>query len=173
MGLFSNKVEAQAELDRLNNEIAELELKLDVKKKATQLEKELDVKKRELMAMEEKINKLEETHARALREVEHMTGLNKQKHDQELEHAKKTIELEIREGNLASEKALWQQQMDFEKQEFNRQRAGMEVLIQQVLDRLPNVNYNIEHQIGAKTDAPAPAAIEAPKPTRSRRTTKS
>ena len=173
MGLFSNKVEAQAELDRLNNEIAELELKLDVKKKATQLEKELDVKKRELMAMEEKINKLEETHVRALREVEHMTGLNKQKHEQELEHAKKTIELEIREGNLDNEKALWEKQMAFEKEEFNRQRASMQALMQQVLDRLPNVNYNIEHTMGGTPNAAPVQAIEAPKPTRTRRTTKS
>lgn len=168
MGIFSNKADAQAELETLNKNIEKLllnveELKAEQKSLAevTAMTKERDLLKKQITDLEISKSKLVEDNDRKQRETEHKVGLLIKQNEQDAEHAKRMAQLEVREGNLAHEKTVFDAQMKFREEQFDNQFQVLHGLTAKILEHLPNVNYDITED---RTRAlPEIAASDGPK----------
>jgi hypothetical protein len=163
MGLFKNEAAAQAKLDELNTNIVQLterigELRAEKKElvKLSVLQSERDDLREEINNLKIDKSKIEEKHARELREVEHKIGLQRIQAEHEADNQKKQARLEVREANLEHEKAQFDTNMKFQKEEFDRQAKYLQGLMESVLARLPNVNVN--HEITETREIEAPKA---------------
>ena len=91
-------------------------------------------------------SKIEEQHAKEERELRHMIGLEKKRQEVELVQAKKDTELTVREGNLAAEKARFEEQLKFNTQRFETMEKYLKDMLSDILKRLPNVSMKIREE---------------------------
>ena len=85
-----------------------------------------------------------EEHAKEERELRHMIGLEKKRQEFEIEQARKETSLTVREENLAAEKTRFTEQMKFHEDRFKEEVGYLKGMVKEVLDRLPNINMEIE-----------------------------
>ena len=106
---------------------------------------------REMAALREEFERKE-------REVLHMVGLEQKRQaeaakiaQKDVEHARRDAELKVRETNLAEERKRFEQQMKFVTDRFTMMENYMRETQGQILERLPNVNMNINREETATT----------------------
>lgn len=80
-----------------------------------------------------------EKHDRSMRDIEHMLGLHKKQVAHETSASKRETAVEIREGNLAHERAAFEEQMKFFKEQSNNQVEYLRELIALLSERLPAI----------------------------------
>lgn len=175
--MFGSKEKAAKELSKLNErieqltqQISELRAERNAEAELTALTQERDKLKRQITDLEVEKSKIDERNARERREVEHKVGLLKQKQEHDTEHAKRMAILEVKEENLKHEKKVFDDQMKFREDQFDKQFATLKGLTEKIFEHLPNVNYDITEDRSRGTKVPE---IEAPKPAargRTRRT---
>ena len=80
----------------------------------------------------------EEEFAKREREVEHMIGLEKSRHEFEVDKATQEAVLTVREENLATERKAFEDQMKFNTDRFEAEVKYQRELLQDVLKQLPS-----------------------------------
>lgn len=98
-------------------------------------------------------SKITEEFEKRERELRHMVGLEKQRQEQEREQAKAELaqaslaaKLEVREENLAAEKARFAEQLEFNTERFSTMEKYLKDMMGDILKRLPNVNMEIKQK---------------------------
>lgn len=116
--------------------------------------------KGQLTDLEIKRAQEKEDRDREVRETEHKVGLvrkefdaEKKEHTKELDFAKKEARLKLREENLDQERKLFEKEMGFIKERFEEEQSQSRKLMEQILERLPNVTAHFEKSVGDKEDA--------------------
>ena len=99
--------------------------------------------KKQKTELEIEKSKSDEEHAKQERELRHMIGLEKKRQEVELQQAKKETELTVREANLAADKKRFEEQLEFNTERFETMEKYLKDTLREVLDRLPNVNMEI------------------------------
>lgn len=102
-----------------------------------ELETEISKLKIEKSVMEEKM-------AREQREITHKLGLERMRQEQDTANSKKEIELTIREKNISAEEKRFTEQMDFQRKHLEGQINSLNVLVEKVFERLPQVSHHHE-----------------------------
>lgn len=102
--------------------------------------------KKQIADLEINKSKITEEHERQDRELRHMIGLEKNRQEVELVQAKKDTELTVREGNLAAEKARFEEQFKFNTQRFETMEKYLKDMLTDILKRLPNINMDIKER---------------------------
>lgn len=102
--------------------------------------------KKQIADLEINKSKITEEHERQDRELRHMIGLEKKRQEVELVQAKKDTELTVREGNLAAEKARFEEQLKFNTQRFETMEKYLKDMLTDILKRLPNINMDIKER---------------------------
>lgn len=100
--------------------------------------------KKQIAELEITKSKREEEHAKQERELRHMIGLEKKRQEVEIAQAKKETELNVREGNLAAERARFEENLKFNTTRFEAMEKYMKETLTDVLARLPNVSMEIK-----------------------------
>lgn len=100
----------------------------------------------------EKAN-LTEANDRKIRETEHKVGLLRTKQDQDIAHAKRSTELEVREANLAADKSRFTQEMDFQRKRLEGEIDRIERLTTEILKRLPAISVDLSGDASVKSAA--------------------
>lgn len=98
--------------------------------------------KKRLTDLQIELDRVKEQHARENREIEHKVGLQRQRQKQEIELAKREAEVTVREQNLQAEKARFDRDVSFIKEQTREQRETM----LEILRRLPDVNVMLGNQ---------------------------
>lgn len=91
-------------------------------------------------------DRMKETQEREKRDLTHMIGLEKKRQEVEIEQTKKDTALTIREGNLASEKARFEEHLKFNTERFQSMETYLKDMMTSILARLPNVTMAIEQK---------------------------
>lgn len=84
--------------------------------------------------------KKQEEHDTQERELRHMIGLEKKRQEFEIEQSKRETTVQVREENLAADKARFEEQMKFHNDRFTQEVGYLKEMIVSVLERLPTVN---------------------------------
>lgn len=96
---------------------------------------------------------LTEDNDRKIRETEHKVGLLKTKQDQDIAHAKRQTELEVREANLAADKDRFTEEMEFQRKRLEGEVERVERVLNAILERLPNITVELGGDAAVKTAA--------------------
>jgi hypothetical protein len=138
MGLFTTKTVNEKRAEEysdqvivLKNEIADLKIKL------REME---DTHKRQ-------VARKEEDFAQERREIEHKTGLLIKQTEEDRKSAIKEAELAVREENLNAERERDKKEAAYKEKRMDEEMQKMQALMGQVMERLPNVNYNLDRTI--------------------------
>lgn len=99
--------------------------------------------KRQIADLEVNKSRIQEEHDKQDRELRHMIGLEKKRQESEIVSAKRDTELTVREGNLAAEKARFEEQLKFNTQRFETMEKYLKDMLSDILERLPNVNVQL------------------------------
>jgi hypothetical protein len=112
---------------------------------------------RTIESLEEEISKLkieksvkEEEFARRERDVTHKLGLERIRQEQDAEATKRTLQLDIREGNISAEEKRFREQMEFQRKHLEDQINSLNVLVEKVFEKLPQVTHNTNVQLEGK-----------------------
>lgn len=97
--------------------------------------------------------RLTEEHAREVRETEHRVGLLRKQQDQELTHAKRMTELEVREGNLKAERDRFEKDMAFQHRQLQGEVDRIDGVLKAILERLPVIDVELTGGVGMKRKA--------------------
>ena len=124
--------------------LAELKVKRDSLMEQVGLAEEVVRLKREIAALQIDRSKITEDHAREDRELRHMIGLERKRQEVEVQQAKRDSVLTVREENLAADKQRFEEQMKFHQDRFQAEVGYLKELMGQILNRLPNVEVNVE-----------------------------
>ena len=87
--------------------------------------------------------RITEERARELREVEHKTGLLRLRQEQDVKHATRTAQLEVREENLSADRERFTQEMAFQRKHFDDRAAEQDELLKAILERLPAIDVKL------------------------------
>jgi hypothetical protein len=105
----------------------------------------------ETIALKKKVTDLEiqrsqkqEEWDRGDRELRHMIGLEKKRQEFEIKQARAEAMIGVREENLAADKARFADEMTFQRKRFEEEVGYLKAMVGQVLERLPNVNMEIQ-----------------------------
>lgn len=146
MGLFKSEVAVDEQLDKLTGQIEKLGkqvAQLRGENAALEDRRVLLNEKLELTAEIEQLKieqeRMEEGHARKIREVEHATGLHRKQSEWEREKAVEQAKLEVEKGNLGAEKARFEEQLKFHKAQIKNEVDRLDGLLKGLMDRLPTV----------------------------------
>lgn len=135
--LIDELAEIRQSIKELRRErVRETEL-VEAREAATELEKEI-------VQLEINRDRLVEDNARALREVEHKVGLERKRQEHEIDVAKRTTELEVREENLDHERDQFSKDMEFQQTHLKGEIERIERILGVVLERLPDVNAQLD-----------------------------
>lgn len=115
-GLVGNPVEQAQEAFRLQKQVNDLKL--------------------------EKEN-IKEDHAREERELRHMIGLEKKRQEFETKKATEEATLKVREENLKADKSRFEENLKFNTERFEKMESYLKEMMKNILDRLPNVNVEL------------------------------
>ena len=106
--------------------------------------------KKEIVRLEIERDKKQEEWDRREREVEHKVGLERKRQEFEIEQAKKTTEVTIREENLKADKERFKAEMDFQRKHLESEIASLRTLVGQMLERLPSAHIMLDLERGKK-----------------------
>lgn len=104
--------------------------------------------KRQITDLEIQKSKQTEEHAREERELRHMIGLEKKRQEVEIVQAKRETTLTVREENLKTDKARFEEQLKFNTERFATMEKYLKEMVGEILQRLPNVNVDIQRGNG-------------------------
>lgn len=128
----------------LSKQEQELVKRLRALEPVSELTAEVIRLKRELVSLEIDKSKQKEEHAKEERELRHMIGLEKKRQEVEITQAKRETTLIVREENLKTDKARFEEQLKFNTERFVTMEKYLKDMVGQILDRLPNVNLEIQ-----------------------------
>jgi len=97
-------------------------------------------------------DRLDEKHAREERELRHMIGLEKRRQEVEMEQAKKEAMLNVREENLKTERARFEEQLRFNTSRFETMEKYLKDMMGNILERLPNVTVALGRELSRGSD---------------------
>lgn len=169
MGFFSRgptDVELEAKKDELKDQIEHLQgvivdlngeirgLRAERGDYATrdQLQKEIEQLRKDKVTAEIEQDRLKENHEREKREVEHKVGLQQQTVDFQIDKARREVELEVRENNLAEDRRRFEENLAFNTERLENHMADFKELNVALLERLPKVNVEMNSGGSAKSD---------------------
>lgn len=127
----------------LSKDERELVEKLRKFDKTTDLSGEVLKLRREIADLQIQKSKITEDHERQDRELRHMIGLEKKRQEVEIEQAKRETTLQVREQNLAAERAQFEKNLAFNTERFTSMEKYLKDMMGEVLQRLPNVNVKL------------------------------
>lgn len=108
--------------------------------------RDLTVKTKELRTQVEQLTiekgRKEEEYARREREVEHKVGLERKRQEFEVASAKREATLAVREENLKSDRARFDEQIKFHEKRFTEEVGYLKDLMTEIMKRLPEVNLS-------------------------------
>lgn len=140
--------ELSDEIRTLTTKVAELRGERDANREVISLQDRVKTLQRSVSDLEVKKSKIEEDHARKLREVEHKVGLDRRRGEQEAELAKKDAVLAVREENLGHERKAFEEQMKFMRTRMEAEVTSLQTLMGQILERLPTVTVDKTITVG-------------------------
>ena len=126
------------QLETLSAQVAELKGERKANRELISLTDQVTKLKEEISSLEIGKSKLEEKNAREKREIEHMVGLEKKRQETELKLGMREAKLEVSEQNLAADKARFDENVAFIKDET----ASTRKLVTELLERLPKVTID-------------------------------
>jgi DNA repair exonuclease SbcCD ATPase subunit len=133
-----------AERDKLAEELSGLRADVKALKSERDETAERNRLRDQIAELKRERANLTEDNARKIRETEHKTGLLKTKQEQDLAHARRQTELEVREANLQADKDRFRAEMDFQREQLQKQIGSTEDILKAVLDRLPAIDVALE-----------------------------
>lgn len=117
-------------IEALSKQVSELKGEREANREVLTLTDQVKKLKKEIGDLEVGKSKLEEKNERERREIEHMVGLEKTRQKQELELAKREAKLEVSEANLEAEKARFNENVAFIKDETQSTRKLVTELLE-------------------------------------------
>lgn len=132
-----DEIEVVCALAGLRAEIKALRTERDSTAERNELRDEIEQLRRERAT-------LKEEHDRSVREVEHKTGLLRQKTEQDIAHAKRETELKVREENLKADKQRFADEMEFQRKHLQGEVDRIDGILRAILDRLPQIDVALE-----------------------------
>lgn len=91
-----------------------------------------------------------EEFSRKEREIEHKVGLERKRQEFEIDQAKRTTQVTVREENLAADKSRFAAEMDFQRKHLEGEIGSLRELVAGMLKRLPSAE--IYAQIGGQKE---------------------
>lgn len=131
-----------AEIEKLSKLVAELNGEKESRREELKITNSYVVLKKKLTDLEIEYEKEKEKHEREKRDVEHMVGLERKRQEFEIGQAKREVTITVREENLAAERTRFEDHMTFMVKRFEEEAERREVLMKQILDRLPTVQVD-------------------------------
>lgn len=128
----------------LSKEERELIARLRALEPVSALSEEVIKLKREISELVIQREQHKERHEREERELRHMIGLEKKRQEVEMKQAKQEATLAIREENLKAQQQRFEEQLKFNTQRFEKMESYLKDMMTSILERLPNVNMQIE-----------------------------
>lgn len=129
-----------AEVRKLSKEVAELTGQKDYLDETVSLTEKINSLQRTITDLEIKKDRIEEKHAREVREVEHKVGLERNRQEFEAEQSRQEIDaarreaiLEVREENLAQEREAFEKQMEFVTKRFTEEVEGLRKFLNKLM----------------------------------------
>lgn len=95
--------------------------------------------------------RMEEGHARKVREVEHATGLHRKQSEWERTKAVEEATIAVQKGNLDAERTRFEEQLAFHKTQIKNEVDRLDGLLKGLMDRLPTVT--VEKAISIRSGA--------------------
>ena len=104
----------------------------------------------ELIALKKQVTDLEIQRAqkqeewdRGDRELRHMIGLEKKRQEFEIDAAKQSTMLTVRQENLEADKKRFSEEMAFQRERFEKEVGYLKEMMADILARLPNISMEI------------------------------
>jgi hypothetical protein len=104
--------------------------------------------KNQISKLEIDKDRKEEEYARKEREIEHKIGLERKRQEFEIDQAKKTTEVSVREENLKADKERFKEEMEFQRKHLEGEIGSLRVLVVEMLKRLPSAKIYTEIKHG-------------------------
>jgi homoaconitase/3-isopropylmalate dehydratase large subunit len=101
---------------------------------------------RTIESLEQEISKLKIDRS-VIEEVTHKLGLERMRQEQDAKNNKKEMELSMREGNISAEEKRFKDQMEFERNQLEEQIKSLNVLVEKVFEKLPQVTHNTHVEV--------------------------
>ena len=127
------------EIRRLTTRVAELRGERDAMAEYDALIEERRTLREQIETLKIEQGRIDEEHARKLRDVEHATGLHRKQSEWERERAVKEAQLEVREGNLAADQTRFEEQMSFHREQIKGETDRLVSVLDRLMERLPVV----------------------------------
>lgn len=142
-------------IEELSKEMAQLRGERDAARDELSLSDQVKKLREEIATLEINKGKLQEAHARQLREVEHKVGLDEKRQEFERTRAVRDAELAVREEALADKQQRFEDEMTFQRERFETEVGYLHKMVDEVLERLPKVTWDHTSSSG---EAPKPRA---------------
>lgn len=126
-------------IESLSKQVAELKGEKQAIETARKLTAERTELRTEIETLKIEKARIEEEHARKIREVEHATGLHRRQSEWERTKAVEEAKIKVREENLDAERKRFTEQIDFHKKQIANEVDRLEKLMAGLMDRLPKV----------------------------------
>ena len=99
---------------------------------------------KQITTLEIEKDRREEKYATREREIEHKVGLERKRQEFEIEHARKSTSVQIREENLSADKERFKAEMDFQRKRLEGEVASLRTLVEKMLERLPSAEIYMD-----------------------------
>ena len=99
---------------------------------------------KEIARLEIERDKRIEEFSRKEREIEHKIGLERKRQEFEIEQAKRSTEVHVREENLKADKDRFKAEMDFQRQRLEGEVGSLREMVQQMMKRIPSAEIFAE-----------------------------
>ncbi len=150
MGLFTRRERLDADTVReglvLLRETAEHLQELDLSAEAARL-------RAEVSEGHIKLEEMRADHDRGKLDIEHKIGLAREKSEQDAANAVKEARLAVKEENLEAATDRLKEQGKFMQDRMESELASQRTLVEQILGRLPDVQYQIHENRGPQMEA--------------------
>lgn len=147
MGLFTTKPnyteEILAEIQDLKCQVAALKGEREATKDKKKLDEEYAKLKRELTDLQIDYDREKEKWDREKRETEHMVGLQRKRQEFEVDSARTTATLAVREESLKADKERFEEHVKFIEKRFDQQFESLNTLMEKFLERMPTTKQLI------------------------------
>jgi hypothetical protein len=139
----------QSERERLADELAEIRAEIKALRKERDSEGEAIKLRRDIETLKVEKARLIEDNDRKIRETEHKTGLLKTKQEHEVANARREAVLEVREENLAADKARFEDEMKFQREHMQREVDRFDGIAKALMERLPVIEVGLDGTLSA------------------------
>lgn len=126
-------------IERLSKQVAELKGEKEAVSKTAMLATERLQLLTEIETLKIERARIDEEHARKIREVEHTTGLHRKQTTWEREKAVEEAKLTVQQENLSLDRQRFEEQMAFHKEQIKDEIDRLDGLLKGLMDRLPTV----------------------------------